>query len=137
MPRVKPCSRCGINPRTATSRGWCSQCNREYDREWRKKTNYQAKRRLKDKSMTREEYDLMMESQGGACAICGTTDPDGTWHIDHDHNCCPGQVTCGECTRGALCANCNRALGGFGDSVANLKSAVRYLEAWNATQEEE
>lgn len=63
-----------------------------------------------------------------ACEICeceflSTADI----HIDHDHSCCPGSRSCGECIRGVLCGDCNLAIGIMGDSPARLRRAVEYL----------
>lgn len=62
--------------------------------------------------ITPERYDLLLQQQGGVCAICKR--PRQTrLHVDHDHACCPGRRSCGECVRGLLCGSCNRALGWF------------------------
>lgn len=34
-----------------------------------------------------------------------------SFHIDHDHACCPGAVGCERCVRGLLCVRCNTTLG--------------------------
>lgn len=78
-----------------------------------------------------EEYDQMLARQGGGCAICRSTiarGQGGRFQVDHDHSCCPDQFTCGECLRGLLCGNCNKALGLLGESVDVLKRAIAYLE---------
>jgi Recombination endonuclease VII len=57
------------------------------------------------------QYAELVEAQGGVCAICGETHEDGSrLHIDHDHSCCPGPITCGLCIRGLLCRKCNIGL---------------------------
>ncbi|WP_415651065.1 endonuclease VII domain-containing protein [Rhodococcus qingshengii] len=69
--------------------------------------------------MTQDEYDQLMDSQGGCCAICKSSDVD-VWHIDHCHT--TGRV------RGILCPHCNRGLGMFRDQPQFLRDAALYLE---------
>jgi len=71
-------------------------------------------------------YEAKLLAQGGACSICGNAD--GRLVIDHDHECCPGEYSCGKCHRGLLCAGCNKGLGFFRDNPETLKSAINYLE---------
>jgi len=57
-----------------------------------------------------EDFDDLLESQNNACAIC--LEPfTKTPQVDHDHECCPGQKSCGNCVRGLLCRRCNIFLG--------------------------
>lgn len=70
--------------------------------------------------LTYEEYVGMIESQGGRCAICKTTD----WgkkepHVDHDHG--TGLV------RGILCNRCNAAAGMLLDDPARAMLLADYL----------
>ena len=42
------------------------------------------------------------------CAICGSHRFKA---VDHDHACCDGNMSCGACIRGVLCAKCNVQVG--------------------------
>lgn len=73
--------------------------------------------------LTVAQYDEMLESQGGACAICRTTEPktngNRSWCVDHDHE--TGRI------RGLLCHDCNIGLGKFMDNPKFLEAALAYL----------
>lgn len=88
--------------------------------------------------LTLERFNALLEAQGGICAVphCGATTPGGkgSWHVDHDHRCCPGRYSCGKCIRGLLCYNCNIGLGQFGDDPARLRGALMYLELPNPSE---
>ena len=65
--------------------------------------------------ITIEQYDELLASQGGCCAICGREPrPDISLHLDHDHE--SGQL------RGILCFRCNNALGDFDDDLTLLRA---------------
>lgn len=71
--------------------------------------------------LTIEQFDEMVEKQGGLCAICSSP-PKGRWkrlHVDHDH--VTGKV------RGLLCHACNILLGHARDSGDILQKAAAYL----------
>jgi len=103
---------------------------REY--QWRANLNRQS-------SLTPEEYDAKLSAQNGRCAICGNVETNvhqGSGKnyrlaVDHDHHCCSGRRSCGKCTRGLLCANCNTALA-FVESD-RLAKALAYLAQYDRT----
>lgn len=73
-----------------------------------------------------DEYEAMLEAQGGACAICGGVNADGRkLFIDHDH--LTGAV------RGLLCNRCNRGIGNLRDDITLLASAIVYLRQHEAS----
>jgi hypothetical protein len=82
-------------------------------------------RRLHRYGLSDEAYQELLNSQGGRCATCGVV-PE-RFCIDHDHSCCPGIKTCGECVRGLLCFNCNAALGQVKDDPRILLAMIEYL----------
>ncbi|MET7574225.1 endonuclease domain-containing protein [Streptomyces sp. NPDC005492] len=80
--------------------------------------------RLGNYSVTKEFVDLLLEFQRGRCAICGAPDSGAkAMHVDHDHTCCPGRRSCGDCVRGLLCSTCNwRGLAWYEALPAALRS---------------
>ena len=87
--------------------------------------------------LTVEQHVELVAAQGGVCAICEAPPKgDRRLAIDHDHSCCPGERSCGECVRGLLCSNCNTMLGFAKDNTKTLLAAADYLLA-NAVVNEE
>lgn len=97
---------------------------------------YDLARTLRNHHISLDRFNTLWESQQGSCPVCkrplllmvGRTG-DGT-HIDHDHHCCPGTHSCGNCIRGLLHAQCNIAIGGLEDNPTRCRNAAEYLEAY-------
>ena len=130
----KPCKRGHISERYKKTRS-CVLCIAERCVEWqsnnkRKYLDAQNEaRKIKLFGVNREKYEEMFFNQNLGCAICGKLNSSGRMlAIDHDHNCCPGEKTCGKCIRGLLCDNCNHGLGKFKDDIELLIKAVKYLK---------
>lgn len=92
--------------------------------QWREKAAW--KKREEKHGISRYEYDAMLASQGGCCAICrrdnpGTSKGLDTFHIDHCH--VTGRI------RGLLCQGCNTSLGKLGDTPEALLRAYQYVSA--------
>ena len=157
MSETKVCSQCGVEkPRTEYYRdkrlkdgllAACKSCKNERNKAWRvenpdrfsdlnaawSKRNRQSRRdsSLKYKyGLVQSDIDLMLRGQGG-CGICHCTEA-SRWVVDHDHSCCSGFKSCGECVRAVLCHSCNVALGHFREDPEVLRSALRYLEEHSA-----
>lgn len=82
---------------------------REYKRAYNKTTHGQAGIRHADYrrkyGITIEDYDQLLNKQGGTCAICGIVPTNKRLDVDHCHK--TGMI------RGLLCNICNMALGRF------------------------
>jgi hypothetical protein len=132
-PRPKTRYRTGFN-------SWCKECcsKRTMEHYRRgdnrlKKIRYEVERQRspdqkrlkrsrhlrKNFGMTIEEFDQMLEKQGGRCAICNET-WERTMHVDHCHK--TGRI------RGLLCSTCNTGIGMLKDSKEIALAAARYLE---------
>lgn len=79
-------------------------------------------------------YYVMLTRQNGACGIDGcdtkaSETPKGVLYVDHDHACCSGDFSCGQCVRGLICSECNSALGYAKDSIERLEALINYLKA--------
>jgi hypothetical protein len=152
---MKKCSRCGLEKSKKDFRKnkarrdgmstYCSPCDREYQklryhnpevykqRKMNRKIYLQNRKASSRKwylksmyNITPEEYNKMLKKNNMGCHICG--EKKNYWlHVDHDHNCCSGEKSCGRCVRGLLCHACNVILGHAKDNNDILKGAIKYL----------
>jgi len=115
-------------PRTSASRTgratYCLPCHNLRGHASRAKVGgsrtYHLTRRY---GITAAEADVMLEEQGGLCAICKAAP---AVHVDHDH--ATGRV------RALLCFNCNGGLGQFKDDPAVLRAAAEYVRFHSLSQ---
>lgn len=138
----KDCTQCGqrkplsefYKMRGKYLRPNCKSCENERSRNYHHANRESRLRQIRDyglisrSGMTREQFEALLLSQGGVCAIC--KEPEAMNRriaVDHDHACCPGKDSCGECIRGLLCGNCNNGIGRFKDSPELLARAIQYL----------
>jgi hypothetical protein len=73
------------------------------------------------------------------CELCHerfAIDRQGRRHsvVDHDHDHCPGQHSCGACVRGIICSRCNHDVGVLEriDRTVGIDKLAAYLarERW-------
>lgn len=76
--------------------------------------------------LTVDQYDAMLEAQGGLCALCDSPPQVRRLSVDHDH--LTGAV------RGLLCGRCNLALAFFEDQDL-FDAATDYLRRHSQQQE--
>lgn len=96
------------NTRNDGLRARCRSCDGEKNRESKYKRVY---------GITIEDYDRMLEEQGGLCAICRNPPITYRLAVDHDHD--TGAV------RGLLCPPCNRALEKYIYLSGNINEYIR------------
>jgi hypothetical protein len=97
------------------------------NKEWRSRNaRYIQQQRLVKYRLTIEQFDAILERQGGVCAICGSANPGPkNWHVDHNHK--TGKV------RGLLCHHCNCGIGHFKDAPRLLAKAAEYISKDTST----
>lgn len=135
--REKLCTKCGeVKPledfckNKAAPEGyhfWCRVCHYQSNKEWCQRNHRTSKewyRRYKKEyhllrtyGLSLEEYEKMLEEQGGGCAVCGSVE---ALAVDHDHK--SGEI------RGIICRRCNQGIGRFEDNPVLLRKLARYLE---------
>lgn len=108
-------------------REW-QRANPDRVKAWRRKNRQRRLEKLREIhlrnkfGLTPEEYDDILEAQGGVCALCAYPPTPGiSLHVDHDHG--TGEIL------GLLCVRCNNALGLFREDPDLLKRAARYVTA--------
>lgn len=121
------CQRCGARSESPKPEphGWrdgrCSNC-------WRTRIGNDRMKSLSLHRVPWETADRWAE-HNWACSLCGEPVSIRVGVVDHDHACCPGSRSCGQCVRGYLHPNCNCALGFLRDDPALARRAAEYLEA--------
>jgi hypothetical protein len=70
-----------------------------------------------------EIIELFVEAK---CLACGTTQ---ALAIHHDHSCCSGKYSCGDCVVALLCTPCNKAAGACKDNPDILRLLADALES--------
>ena len=71
--------------------------------------------------ITSADYEKILKSQGGRCAICGRLPRTRRLNVDHDHK--TGKV------RGLLCYTCNKKVIGDRRDPAIFDAAAAYLRS--------
>ena len=126
-PKRRVCVDCGIASRPARFPGpRCATDNRARKQQARDAAF--ARRLLATYNLTVEQYEAIYAHQGGKCALCQrATGKVRRLACDHDHACCDGPTSCGNCVRGLLCGTCNKTLGHYRDDPAAFQRAIDYL----------
>jgi len=107
-----------------TARQYARRVRKENPEEMHKKDRRWAM--FKNYGISLEQYDEILQSQNGLCAICQCPPGNGNGRylcIDHDHS--TGGI------RGLLCRKCNAALGLVSDSPETLNRMIAYLARTN------
>jgi hypothetical protein len=134
--KTKVCENCSmefeIKPHTDIERLKCcsSECVQELWRKnnpeklaeayQRRKAGGRRKDILRKFGITPDEYDAMLERQGGVCAVCKDPPTYKRLAVDHDHEA--GKI------RQLLCERCNLVLGKVDDDIELLNAMASYLQ---------
>jgi Recombination endonuclease VII len=107
---------------------WIKKRNKKY---WLSKPEQERKVLTRQRTvkhmynLTAEQHLALLKKQSFKCPISGL--PVNIYsHIDHDHLCCSGEKSCGQCVRGILAGKINSALGMF-PNPKWLLGAYKYL----------
>jgi recombination endonuclease VII len=115
----------GVKGTTTTKpAGWAEKeaaRQREKRRKFRECGKQHADHLRRTFGLTVDQYDTMLITQNGACAICRGQNKD-LRRLSVDHNHATGKI------RGLLCYTCNAALGYFYDQPSRLRRGADYLE---------
>ena len=104
----------------------CKECNIEREQKHRQKYPEQSRnaKLKKNYNITIQQYEMMLKSQNGVCAICSQSEIEKDnkkgkiKRLAVDHNHLTGEI------RGLLCVNCNRGIGHFQDNSELLRKAA-------------
>ncbi len=135
--RHKQTNRCGHPDRKHYAKGLCVTCYRNtphfqnirrayyaaHKEQFKRHGETTRLRRTRERllyGITYEQYEALLQSQRGLCAICKQVPGRKGLGVDHCHE--TGQI------RGLLCSRCNTALGLLKDRAENCLRAADYLD---------
>lgn len=105
----------------------CWSCGRiSAKKKIRKNINDRYRELKYNYGLSNDKVQELLRAQDFKCNICLVPINERAI-VDHSHQCCSGQKTCGKCIRGFLCRKCNSGLGMFSDSLEIILRAARYL----------
>lgn len=102
---------------------WCRDCFNQHGRDLKQRNPEAYKKKVRKNTLkrrynlTEEEYQNLLDSQNGTCAICKEIPV--RFVIDHDHS--SGKV------RGLLCDNCNLSVGWYENNSNRISQIIEYL----------
>lgn len=111
-------------------RGICKECQSKRMKKWndankeRKKIlnrNYKLKN---DFNLTTEQFDELLQKQGGVCAVCKNPNNVEGRELSVDHCHSTGTI------RGLLCQKCNVALGLLNEDESIIFNLLEYLQEY-------
>jgi hypothetical protein len=117
----------------------CKKCVAQCVRETTDPVNNADYKLQRNYGISLEEYNKILESQGGTCGVCRRLPQKIRLSVDHKHlkgerqiKREGGQAIIRALVRGILCWQCNTALGKFNDDPELLERAADYLRNHNA-----
>ena len=86
------------------------------------KTSKHGSREMYIRSQLKSKYKLAyedyLEMAKNGCHVCAKPNLEHKrLHVDHDHNHCDAERSCGLCVRGVVCDACNVAIGRFDNGI--------------------
>lgn len=134
---TKACSTCGVDKpfdKFYPYRPQCKDCKRKWRENYNASISAEVKRDRQFATNLKKRYQMTVEQYNeltaSGCAVCGTHE---NLHIDHDHGCCPGEFTCGNCVRGVLCRPHNQGEGYF-KSIEEIAGLMAYRMKFEVAQ---
>lgn len=118
------CMQCGYNP-SRNGLTTCQSCaDKRSQQNSKNRSNSRRRHLAKQYGLSLDDYDQMLDEQGGVCAICNQPETrryrGEITNLVVDHNHQTGRV------RGLLCSRCNWKLDEFIDDPDWPKRAMRY-----------
>lgn len=109
------CGRCKTIKNFSYRKTKCNLCYRSSDAYRNQRDRYLRS----NYGITADEYDQLLEAQGGGCAICGGQSGGKHLAVDHDHDTMK--------VRGLLCKRHNSAIARWIRNANEAEGALRHL----------